>query len=183
MAEPLKQFNFRLGKSTTDALDATAEWLAKETGQPQDRTTALRHLAAETANGRVPFLLPNYGPIPCGKPVRLDEPAAEKFDVRSLFRGDAELYALVARGTSMAGKGIIDGDYLIVRKVEVPDHGQVVAAWVNGEVTLKTFHIRKKGRTTEYWLYPANDEHEPIFLDPKGDNRVMGVLVGVIRKV
>jgi repressor LexA len=73
---------------------------------------------------------------------------------------------------------INDGDYVIIRKQEDAENGTRVVAMVNDEVTLKKF-FRKKDQIR---LEPANGAMDPIIVDSKEDARVLGVLVGVVRK-
>lgn len=173
---------FRLSDAEFADLGQVAKHLADTTGQKYTRTDAVRHLAGTLSRSPTPFTLPHYGPIPCGRPRDITAPTPERLDIRAMFAGP-DLFTLTASGTSMTDRGIRDGDYLVMRRADVADHGQVVAAAVNGAATLKVFHTRKRGKVVEYWLYPASDEHQPIFLDPAGENKVIGVLVGVIRKV
>ena len=67
---------------------------------------------------------------------------------------------------------------MIDRKQETAENGARVVAMINNEVTLKKFN-RDKGQIR---LDPANSKMQPIFLDPESDNRILGVLVGVVRK-
>jgi repressor LexA len=171
---------FRLTDDEYDAMVSVAARLSEETGQRHGLVDVLRRGVKALAGG--PGLLPNYGRVPCGRarPVLDDSP--DRLDVRALFTGP-DLYVLTADGSSMTGRQIADGDYLICRKADTADHGEIVVAWLDGEVTLKVYQTRTKGRTVERWLHPAADGHAPVRLDPKSDNRILGVLVGVIRKV
>jgi repressor LexA len=72
---------------------------------------------------------------------------------------------------------IDDGDYVIIRKQDVAQNGERVVAMIDDEVTLKRFYLEKD----HIRLEPANGSMEPIIVD-KGEAKVLGVLVGVLRK-
>lgn len=170
--------NFRLGPDTLAELDRLAELI----GEPGNRSAAVRHAAKTAAAGTKQPMLPHYGDIPCGPPAELPDSPPGMLDVAALFRG-ANRFLLTARGDSMQGRQVNHGDYLVIQRQDTADHGQTVVASADGQVTLKVFHVRKnKKGQIEYWLYPASDHHQPIMLQPGGDNKVIGVLVGVIRK-
>jgi repressor LexA len=73
---------------------------------------------------------------------------------------------------------IEDGDYVVIRKQETAKDGERVVAMINDEVTLKRYY-REKNRIR---LEPANKSMAPIVVDPSQDTRILGVLVGVMRK-
>lgn len=177
-----KVSNFRLSPEVLAELDAVAADLTAQHGKKQGRTDAIRVLAlGQRTKGSV--MLPHYGDVPCGEPTTLpDDPPVMTIDLAGLFRGP-ERFLLTARGQSMKNNLIGDGDLLVIARKDTAAHGQMVVAFVDGEVTLKTYHIRKNGKKTEHWLYPASDHHEPRMIDPAADAKVLGVLVGVIRKV
>ena len=120
--------------------------------------------------------LPLLGSVAAGTPI-----AALASDERLNF-GDLfcnpENYALKVRGQSMIEDHIDDGDWVVIRKQETADNGARVVAMIDNEVTLKRFS-RDKGQIR---LDPANSKMQPIVLDPASDNRILGVLVGVVRK-
>ena len=73
---------------------------------------------------------------------------------------------------------IDDGDYVIIHRQESAENGERVVAMIDNEVTLKRFRQEKD----QVLLEPANGKMKPIALDPDSDNRILGVLVGVLRK-
>lgn len=171
---------FRLSDDEYRTMSEVAARLTEETGQRHGLVDVLRRGVRALAAG--PAMLPNYGRVPCGRARPVLDPTADRLDVRAMFSAPG-LYALVADGDSMTGRQIADGDYLIVRPAESADPGDVVVAWVDGEVTLKVYQPRTKGKAAEVWLLPAAEGHKPVRLDPKSDNRILGVLVGVVRKL
>lgn len=179
-----RQASFRLSQGVLDDLDAIAATLTERSGKKHTRTDAIRVLSqgGPPSKGIQPAMLPHYGDIPCGEPAVVpDNPPAIMVDIAALFRGP-ERFLMTARGNSMTNNLIAEGDYLVIARKDTAAHGQTVVAIVDGAVTLKVFHIRKNGKKTEFWLYPASDHHEPVLIDPDSDARVVGVLVGVIRK-
>jgi repressor LexA len=120
--------------------------------------------------------LPLLGLVAAGSPTQAVE-QEDKLDFGDLFVG-TDHYALKVRGQSMIEDHIDDGDFVVIRKQETAENGERVVAMIDNEVTLKRFH-RERGQIR---LDPANGRMQPIYLDPKADNRILGVLVGVLRK-
>ena len=90
--------------------------------------------------------------------------------------GDGELFMLTVVGDSMVDAAICDGDFVVVRSQPTCDNGDIVAAMIDGEATVKTF----KRRDGHVWLMPHNPAYEPIL----GDNAtVLGKVVSVLRRI
>jgi repressor LexA len=79
----------------------------------------------------------------------------------------------------MIEDGILDGDYVFVRKQSECRNGDIMVAMVDGEATCKRF-FRERGRIR---LQPANSEMQPIYLDGTRELQVLGVVVGVYRRI
>jgi len=90
--------------------------------------------------------------------------------------GEGTLFMLRVVGESMTDAAICDGDWVVVRQQNVAENGDIVAAMLDGEATVKTF----KRRDGEVWLMPHNAAFEPI---PGNDATVLGKVVTVIRKL
>src|SRR5262249_17819749 len=120
--------------------------------------------------------LPLLGKVAAGSPIAAVE-AHDKLDLNELF-GGKDHFALQVRGQSMIDDHIDDGDYVVSRRQESAEPGPRVGAMIDNEVTLKRLS-RDSGKV---WLEPANAAMAPIPLDPLSDNRILGVLVGVLRK-
>ncbi|MCL3999223.1 LexA family protein, partial [Streptomyces lavenduligriseus] len=92
--------------------------------------------------------------------------------------GDGELFALTVSGDSMSGPGaaIVDGDTVVVRRQPVAENGDIVAAMIDGEATVKRLK-RENGRT---WLMPHNPAYEPINSDSA---TILGKVVTVLRRL
>jgi repressor LexA len=101
----------------------------------------------------------------------------DRLDLGEQFCGK-DHYALKVRGKSMIDDHIDDGDIVVIRKQETAENGDRVIAMVDREVTLKRFF--KKRDTIR--LEPSNSNMGPISVEPGKDVRVLGVLVGVLRR-
>lgn len=121
--------------------------------------------------------LPLAGRIAAGQPIEA-EPEGESVAVPEALTRRGQNYVLRVNGHSMIDDGIHDGDYVVVNRREKAANGEMVAALVNGEATLKRFYNEGDGRIR---LQPANERMAPIYA-PEGDVRVQGVVVGLMRK-
>lgn len=120
--------------------------------------------------------LPLAGRVAAGKPIEAIE-HPDTIDVPASMLGDGKNFVLRVSGDSMIGDGILDGDYVVVRKQAAAENGQVVVATLDNEATVKRFH-RKNGRIE---LQPANPAMAPILVEDPERFRIEGVVVGVIR--
>jgi repressor LexA len=121
--------------------------------------------------------IPLAGRIAAGQPIEA-EPEGESVAVPEALTRKGQNYVLRVNGHSMIDDGIHDGDYVIVNRREKAQNGEMVAALVNGEATLKRFYREADGRIR---LQPANERMAPIYA-PEGDVKVQGVVVGLMRK-
>ena len=120
--------------------------------------------------------LPLMGLVAAGKPIEAIETPGS-IEVPSTMVGSGENFVLLVQGDSMVGDGILDGDYVVVRKQAQADNGQTVVAVIRGEATVKRM-VRRANRVE---LHPANPTMQPIIIDAEEDFRIEGVVVGVIR--
>lgn len=133
--------------------------------------------AVETVGerNRIPIL----GKIAAGSPLTiLDEPD-EYLELDSYF--PTGCFALKVKGESMVDALISDGDLVLIEPKNTANNGEIVVALLNNDsTTLKRFFKEKDGRIK---LQPENPNMEPIFVDPKQDLKIQGIVKGVIRKV
>lgn len=123
------------------------------------------------------FSLPLLGVVAAGNAIEAVE-QDDRLELRQLFGGD-DLYAVRVRGQSMIEGQIADGDYVVIRKKDTCENGDKVVAMIDKSMTLKKYQKKKD----QILLHPMNSTMEPIVVDPtKQDVRILGVLVGVIRK-
>ena len=117
------------------------------------------------------------GNIPCGN-LSLEEEAIEEIvNLPVSIFGKGELFLLHARGDSMTGAGIDDGDLVLIRKQEEAQNGDIVVAYVEGEGnTLKRF--KRYGKT--FFLHPENPKYRDI---PLLDCKIQGIAVKVIKSL
>jgi len=120
--------------------------------------------------------LPLAGLVAAGRPIEAVE-NPDTIEVPASMVGPGENFVLRVRGDSMVGDGILDGDYVVVRKQANADSGQTVVALIDNEATVKRFY-RRAGRIE---LHPANPAMEPIVVAGDESLRIEGVVVGVIR--
>jgi len=121
--------------------------------------------------------LPLIGQVAAGTPLLAVENLERNVALdASLFRPRAD-YLLRVRGESMREAGILDGDLLAVHRCRTADHGNIIVARVNDEVTVK--RLRRRGRGI--WLDPANPDFEPIRVTSADDFAIEGRAVGVLR--
>ena len=120
--------------------------------------------------------IPLVGRIAAGGPITAEQSIEETFPLPESLVGSGELFMLKVVGESMINAAICDGDYVVIRSQKDCNNGEIVAAMIDGEATVKTFS-RKNGHI---WLLPANDDFAPI----DGDNcEILGKVTAVLRSV
>jgi repressor LexA len=123
-----------------------------------------------------PSYVPVVGRIAAGGPILAEQVVEDVFPLPRQLVGDGQLFLLRVSGDSMIEAAICDGDWVVVRQQPVADNGDIVAAMIEGEATVKTF----KQRDGHVWLLPHNPAYEPI----DGDQAtVLGRVVAVLRRV
>lgn len=127
-----------------------------------------------------PREIPVLGRIAAGSPIFAEENREDSIPVRPEWfaRKGEDLFALRVRGESMIDAHIMDGDLVLVRRQDSAQPGDVVAALVDSEATVKTF-AREGGAVV---LKPEHPTMKPIVVDPgHRDFRILGKVVGLIR--
>jgi len=123
--------------------------------------------------------IPLVGEVAAGTDVLAQENVQELLPLPEDFTGDGQVFMLKVRGDSMIGKGILDGDFLVVRQQAEAEKGDVVVAGIPGdEATVKTFS-KRNGKVV---LTPANDRLSPMIFAPE-DVSVYGKVVSVLRRL
>ena len=121
-------------------------------------------------------LIPVLGTIAAGTPILAEENIEEYFPVSSDFvKGTSKVFMLKVKGDSMVNAGILDKDYIVIRKQETAMNGEIVAVLLEDEATVKRFF--KKANSIK--LMPENDFMEPIEVK---DAKILGKVIGVVRK-
>lgn len=120
--------------------------------------------------------VPLVGQIAAGVPITAEQQVEEIVPLPRQLVGDGQLFMLRVVGESMIDAAICDGDFVVVRQQRDAENGDIVAAMLDGEATVKVFR-RRDGHT---WLLPRNSAFEPIL----GDHaEVLGRVVAVFRSV
>ena len=120
--------------------------------------------------------VPLVGRIAAGGPILAEQNVEENFPLPESLVGSGELFMLKVVGDSMINAAICDGDYVVIRSQKTCEKGEIIAAMIDGEATVKTF-TKKDGHI---WLMPANDNYQPI----NGDNcEILGKVTAVLRSL
>lgn len=119
--------------------------------------------------------IPVIGRIKAGMPVMAEENLEGYISLKDLVRSDS--FFLRVEGDSMKNKGILDGDFALLRPSPVIDNGKIGAFRLNGEITLKTFRRNREGM----FLVPENDDYPVIPVHDGDDFEVIGILDMVLR--
>ncbi len=106
----------------------------------------------------VPTHVPLVGRIAAGGPILAEERIEDVFALPKQLVGDGQLFLLEVAGDSMIDAAICNGDYVVIRQQPTADNGDIVAALIDGEATVKTFQ-KKSGQV---WLLPHNAAYDPI---------------------
>lgn len=118
----------------------------------------------------------NYGRIAAGDKNLADQVIGDTWELPRELTGDGTLFRLRVRGDSMINAAIADGDVVVVRQQSQAENGEIVAAMIDGETTVKTLQ-RADGQV---WLMPHNPAYKPI---PGKDATILGKVVTVLRRV
>jgi repressor LexA len=125
-------------------------------------------------------MVPVLGRIAAGTPLLAVESYESSMRLdSSMLPPGGKVFGLVVTGDSMIEDGILDGDTLFVRQKEDARDGEIAVVMVDGDATVK--RIYKEGERIR--LQPANSAMSPIYVDRKADVKVLGVAVGVWRKI
>lgn len=123
-----------------------------------------------------PTFVPVVGRIAAGGPILAEEAISDVFPLPREIVGEGTLFLLTVSGDSMIDAAITDGDWVVVRQQAVAENGDIVAAMIDGEATVKTF----KRRDGHVWLLPSNPAYDPI---PGDEATVLGRVVAVLRRL
>ena len=130
----------------------------------------------EFYSGKEMVEVPVIGKITAGAPILAVENVTDTFPIPIDFVGNSESFMLTVRGESMIEAGILDGDYILVKKQNTANNGEVVVALIEDEATVKTFYKEKD----HIRLQPENSNMEPIIVS---DCKILGKVGGVFRKM
>lgn len=120
--------------------------------------------------------IPLVGQIAAGGPILAEQNTTDIFPLPRSIVGEGEMFLLEVKGDSMIDAAICEGDYVVIRRQQTAHNGQMVAALLDTEATVKVFQ-QKGGQT---WLLPRNPNYSPI----DGNHaQILGIVTAVIRRV
>jgi repressor LexA len=130
----------------------------------------------DAPRGDAPVFVPVIGRIAAGGPILAEQMIEDVFPLPKSLVGDGTLFLLKVVGDSMVDAAISDGDWVVIRQQPTAENGDIVAAMIDGEATVKTFR-RRDGHV---WLMPHNPAYAPIDGD---EASILGRVVSVLRKL
>ncbi|WP_294179266.1 transcriptional repressor LexA [uncultured Schumannella sp.] len=155
-------------------------YLRRDPNRPRALEVLIDLPGSEQAETTIPVgdaaMVPLVGRIAAGIPITADQQVDEVFPLPRQLVGKGDLFMLKVVGESMIDAAICDGDWVVVRQQREAENGEIVAAMLDGEATVKVFRQRD-GHT---WLLPRNSAFEPILGD---EAEVLGKVVAVLRSV
>jgi repressor LexA len=131
---------------------------------------------AQRAAHPTPAYVPLLGRIAAGGPILAEQSVEDVFPLPRELVGEGNLFTLQVKGDSMLEAAICDGDWVVVRQQPTADNGEIVAAMIEGEATVKAYRLRDG----HVWLMPRNPAFEPI---PGDDATILGRVVAVLRRI
>jgi repressor LexA len=151
----------------------------RQSDSTAEKPRAARRAVAVTDDaprGEAPVFVPVVGRIAAGVPILAEQMIEDVFPLPKVLVGDGTLFLLKVVGESMIDAAISDGDWVVVRQQPEAANGEIVAAMLDGEATVKTFR-RRDGHA---WLLPHNAAYSPILAD---EATILGRVVTVLRKI
>lgn len=140
----------------------------------QNKSRAIEILVEKESQSSSSVSVPVLGSIAAGMPILAEENIEEYIDFPKQFVRGSQCFALRVRGDSMIDAGIFDGDFALIRVQNSAENGEIVAALLDGEATLKRFSY--KG--SDVRLLPANEKYKPIVPETL---TILGKLAGLFR--
>jgi repressor LexA len=152
-------------------------FLRRDANRPRAVEVTLPDDATGEGDARpTPAYVPVVGRIAAGGPILAEQVVEDVFPLPRQLVGDGQLFLLQVKGDSMIEAAIADGDWVVVRQQPTADNGDIVAAMLDNEATVKTFRLRDG----HIWLMPANADYSPIDGD---DATILGRVTAVLRRL
>jgi len=171
--EIARKFRIKSTKTVSDLLHALENKGYIERDESRSRGVRLLGFAAAGATQPIPY----YGKIHAGEPALMPENRQGYITVDRRFLPSDDAFFLKVKGDSMIDRSIADGDFVMVTPSAKPKHGDIVAARLGADATIKT--LQHRGNTIV--LEPANSNERAIEVSPSDDFAVLGVVCGVFR--
>ena len=141
-------------------------------GSGEEKKTSSKEFYTQKELVEVPII----GKITAGEPILAVENVTDTFPIPVDFVGNSESFMLTVRGESMIESGILDGDYILVKRQNMANNGEIVVALIGDEATVKTFYKEKD----HIRLQPENSTMDPIIVPTC---EILGKVAGVFRKM
>jgi repressor LexA len=151
-------------------------WIRRDASRGRAIEITLPGQEGEAAPQDKTRLIPLVGRIAAGNPILAEQEVEEVLPLPESIVGKGDLFLLQVKGDSMIDLAICDGDFVVIRSQKDAQKGEIVAAMIDGEATVKTWS-KKDGH---YWLLPANDNYAPI---PADEAVILGKVTAVLRSV
>jgi repressor LexA len=171
--EIAKRFRIKSTKTVSDLLASLSQKGFIERDQSRSRGVRIVGYAGQASTQPVPY----YGRVHAGEPALLPDHRIGYLTMDRRFLPTDDVFFLRIKGDSMIGRGIFESDYVLVSPSTRAKDGDIVAARLGEEATIKT--LTHKGGTVV--LEPANESERAIEVGPKDDFAVLGVVCGVFR--
>ena len=151
-------------------------WIRRDASRGRAIEITLPGQDGEAAPQDKTRLIPLVGRIAAGNPILAEQEVEEVLPLPESIVGKGDLFLLQVKGDSMIDAAICDGDYVVIRSQKNCEKGEIVAAMIDGEATVKTWS-KKDGH---FWLLPANDDYAPI---PADNAEILGKVTAVLRSL
>ena len=151
-------------------------WIRRDASRGRAIEITLPGQDGEAAPQDKTRLIPLVGRIAAGNPILAEQEVEEVLPLPESIVGKGDLFLLQVKGDSMIDAAICDGDYVVIRAQKSAEKGEIVAAMMDGEATVKTWS-KKEGH---FWLLPANDNYAPI---PADNAEILGKVTAVLRSL
>ena len=151
-------------------------WIRRDASRGRAIEITLPGQDGEAAPQDKTRLIPLVGRIAAGNPILAEQEVEEVLPLPESIVGKGDLFLLQVKGDSMIDLAICDGDFVVIRSQKDAQKGEIVAAMIDGEATVKTWS-KKDGH---FWLLPANDDYTPI---PADNAQILGKVTAVLRSV
>ena len=175
----MREIGEAAGLASPASVKYQLEELTKK-GYIKRKATNARSLEVSTPDDQIApskgTTIPLLGTIAAGTPILAQQEVEDRFTLPEEVVGQGELFMLKVKGDSMIDAAICDGDYVVIRAQKSAEKGEIVAAMIDGEATVKTFS-KKDGH---FWLLPANENYAPI---PADNAEILGKVTAVMRSV
>ena len=151
-------------------------WIRRDASRGRAIEITLPGQDGEAAPQDKTRLIPLVGRIAAGNPILAEQEVEEVLPLPESIVGKGDLFLLQVKGDSMIDLAICDGDFVVIRSQKDAQKGEIVAAMIDGEATVKTW----SKKDVHYWLLPANDNYAPI---PADEAVILGKVTAVLRSV